>query len=115
MMSPFAPLPEPPYFAVIFASTRTPADREGYDSTAERMFELASHQPGYLGIESTRGPDGFGITVSYWSSMEAIDAWREQAEHRMVQSMGREKWYERFTLRVCRVERAHGFTRPAKH
>jgi len=28
--------------------------------------------PGYLGVESVRGDDGFGITVSYWSTEEAI-------------------------------------------
>lgn len=107
-MSHFAPLPEPPYYAVIFAAMRTPGD-DGYDATAERMAELAAQQRGYLGIESTRGSDGFGITVSYWSSLEAIDAWREEAEHCLAQARGRAKWYERFTLRVCRVERAYGF------
>src|SRR6202040_2564315 len=100
-----------PYYAVIFSSIRTSADAEGYDATAERMIELASSQPGFLGVESARGSDGFGLTVSYWSSLEAIDAWREQAEHRLVQSLGRGKWYERFTTRVCRVERAQEFIR----
>ena len=38
----------------------------------DRMVELATGQPGFLGVESARGPDGIGITVSYWSSLEAI-------------------------------------------
>ena len=78
---------------------------------ADRMGELAAQQPGYLGIESARGADGVGITVSYWRSLEDIDSWREEAEHRLVQAQGRAKWYERFALRVCKVERAYGFSR----
>lgn len=66
-----APGLEPPYFAVIFTSVRTQGDG-GYGEMAERMEELASEQPGFLGIESARGPDGLGITVSYWASRDAI-------------------------------------------
>ena len=64
---PFATSPEPPYYAVIFTSVRTEGDA-GYGETAARMEELAREVPGYLGIESARGADGFGITVSYWAS-----------------------------------------------
>jgi heme-degrading monooxygenase HmoA len=99
----------PPYYAVIFTSVRTAADDAGYEQTAERMLELARQQPGFLGVESARGAGGLGITVSYWESEAAIHHWREQAEHRLAQQHGREKWYARFTLRVCRVERTWEF------
>jgi heme-degrading monooxygenase HmoA len=62
-------------------------------------------------MESARGCDGLGITVSYWESEEHIRRWQANAEHRLAQEQGREKWYARFELRVCRVERAHGFER----
>ncbi|MGJ4748930.1 antibiotic biosynthesis monooxygenase family protein, partial [Leptospira sp. SA-E8] len=57
--APFASLPEPPYYAVIFSSRRTPGDA-GYGDMAERIVALAAQQPGYLGMESVRGADGFG-------------------------------------------------------
>lgn len=103
--------PEPPYYAVIFASVRTPADNEGYDAAAERMAQLASQQPGYLGVDSVRGTNGVGITVSYWSSEEAIVAWRRNAEHTIVREHGRKNWYAEYELRVAKVERAYGFKR----
>jgi heme-degrading monooxygenase HmoA len=108
-MSQLATTPAPPYFAVILTSARSPADAEGYAATSERMLELAREQPGFLGVESARGEDGLGITVSYWASLEAIRAWREHAEHRPAQQKGRAKWYSRYVLRVCRVERAWDF------
>ena len=64
MSTGIANLPEPPYYAVIFSSRRASVD-EGYGAMADRMEELAAAQPGFLGVESTRGADGFGITVSY--------------------------------------------------
>jgi heme-degrading monooxygenase HmoA len=103
--SPFAATPAPPYYAVVFSSLRTPGD-QGYEAMAGRMAELAALQPGFLGVESARGQDGFGITVSYWESPAAIEAWRVQLEHLQAQQLGVEKWYEHFELRVARVERA---------
>jgi len=101
--------PHPPYFAVIFTSVRADNDHAGYDRAAQRMVELAQRQPGFLGVESVRGADGLGITVSYWQTEEAIRRWRDEAEHRLAQQQGRAKWYTRFSLRVCRVERAWDF------
>lgn len=106
--SSLASTPEPPYFAVIFTSIRAAGDPDGYARTAERMVELAQTIPGFLGIESVRDMAGVGITVSYWSSEEAIRQWQQHAEHREAQRLGRERWYERYELRVCRVERAYG-------
>lgn len=102
----FAKTPEPPYYAVIFTSTRTAVD-EGYHEVADRMVDLASRQPGFLGVESARGADGLGITVSYWSSLEAIAAWKAESEHRVAQANGHRKWYEHFETRIARVERAY--------
>jgi heme-degrading monooxygenase HmoA len=105
--SSFALLPEPPYYSVIFSSKRTPGEN-GYALTADRMVELAADQPGFLGVESVRGADGFGITVSYWTSREAIAKWRSQAEHQIAQEAGKALWYEHYELRIARVERAYG-------
>jgi len=103
----FAALPEPPYYAVIFSSQRIGPDA-GYSAMADRMAELAATQPGYLGMESTRGTDGFGITVSYWRSEADIQAWKRQAEHSLARQQGRERWYGHFEIRIARVERAYG-------
>jgi heme-degrading monooxygenase HmoA len=71
------------------------------------MGDLAKEMPGYLGIESVRGPDGAGITVSYWTSEEAIANWKRHAEHQRAQHRGRIAWYQHYELRVAKVERAY--------
>ncbi len=97
----------PPYYAVIFTSLRTDVE-EGYAETAARMEALASRQPGFLGLESVR-EGALGITVSYWSSEEAIRDWRRDLEHQAAQAEGRRAWYSRYQVRVARVERDYGF------
>jgi heme-degrading monooxygenase HmoA len=103
----FANTPEPPYYAVIFSSLRNDGDN-GYGRMAERMVELASQQPGFLGAESARGADSFGITVSYWATTDAITAWKNNIEHLAAQESGKQFWYNHFEIRVAKVERAYG-------
>lgn len=106
-----AKTPKPPYFAVIFTSSRTPGDN-GYEKMAARMVELAARQPGFLGIESARGQDGLGITVSYWRSEADIAAWKANAEHLVAQKKGKTQWYASFATRVAKVERDNTGSEP---
>lgn len=101
-----ARLPDPPYFAVIFTSKRSAGDH-GYGAMAGRMADLGSRYDGFLGIESVRGADGIGITVSYWRDEAAIQAWKRDTEHEKAQRGG-QTWYEHYEVRIARVERAYG-------
>src|SRR3954454_5265211 len=106
-----ASTPAPPYVAVIFTSQRTDAEHAEYDAMAVAMDRLAAEQPGYLGLESARGADGFGITVSYWRSVEDARAWKAVGEHTVAQKLGRDRWYRMFRVRIAEVAREYGFTR----
>lgn len=107
-MAPLADIPGNSYYAVIFSSVLRD-EAPGYAAMAGRMLELAARQPGFLGVESARGADGTGITVSYWESEAAIRAWREQAEHSVARRAGRSTFYVSFRLRVARIERSDAF------
>ena len=104
-MKHFAKTPAPPYYAVIFTSERTEGDN-GYSAVATRMIELAEKQPGFLGYESAR--EDIGITVSYWTDLEAIRLWKKNVEHQKAQQLGQEKWYSAFKIRVAKIERDSG-------
>lgn len=103
----FAKTPQLPYYAVIFTSRRT-GENKGYSEMADRIMALATQSPSFLGVESVRGADGLGITVSYWASEEAILHWRRNSEHQIAQRLGKQTWYQDYMLRVAKVERAHG-------
>ena len=101
------------YYAVIFSSRLRTDEEPGYEAMAEKMVTLAQDQKGFLGIESARDMDGFGITVSYWESQEDISQWKKNSEHRLAQEYGRSKWYQSFAIRVCKVTRDYDFMRRA--
>jgi len=95
-----------PYYAVIFSTLLTD-NLDGYEATANRMELLAAQQPGYLGVESARNQ--LGITVSYWESLAAIVAWKNNVAHTEARDKGRAVWYKKYQLRICKVEREYGF------
>jgi heme-degrading monooxygenase HmoA len=106
---PIAKTPPAPYYAVIFTSVRTEVE-EGYAAMSEAMAASAASQPGYLGVESAR--EELGITVSYWDSLEAISAWKQNAAHLVAQKLGRDNWYASYKTRICKVEHDYGFFAP---
>jgi len=59
-------------YVVIFTSLRSEGEDDAYTETAKRMLSLVSQHPGFLGMDSVRGADGKGITVSYWKD-RALD------------------------------------------
>lgn len=101
---------EPPYIAVVFTSVRTQGD-DGYGDMSDHMVDLVNQVDGFLGMESVRGSDGRGITVGYFRDDEALKTWRENLEHREAMQLGREKWYDEYSLHISRVERSYTWKR----
>lgn len=97
--------------AVIFVSHVTGADPEGYGAAAAAMGALAEAQPGYRGIDSARGADGLGITVSYWADEASAVAWRQNADHAAIRERGRGMWYESYSLHVAEIARSYDWHR----
>lgn len=96
--------PKPPYYAVIFTSLMN-KETAGYQAMALKMIELAQKQAGFLGMESIKDSDGFGITVSYWVSLESISSWKGDIQHQIAQNYGKKKWYANYKVRITKVER----------
>jgi heme-degrading monooxygenase HmoA len=99
--------------AVIFTAQRTDFNDAGYDEAAAKMEALAAVQPGYIGIDSVRGADGLGITVSYWSDENAAKYWRDHPEHTVIRDAGRHRWYSQYSLHVAAITRSYDWQFPA--
>ena len=87
--------------AVIFLSHRTGDDAAGYAAAAAAMERLAAAQPGYRGMDSARGADGGGITVSWWADEASAVAWRAHPVHAEIRAAGRGRWYDRYEVAVA--------------
>jgi heme-degrading monooxygenase HmoA len=97
-----AQTPEPPYYVVVFTAILS-ADLEGYESMAVEMLSLAHQQPGFLGYEYAGSE--MELTISYWESLEAIQNWGQNSEHRKAKKAGKELWFKNYRIRIARVER----------
>jgi heme-degrading monooxygenase HmoA len=98
--------------SVIFVAQRTDLDADGYAQAAALMDELAAQQAGYIGIDSVRGADGLGITVSYWTDEASANAWRDHPEHAAMRDAGRNQWYAHYSLHVAQVTRSYDWKKP---
>lgn len=106
--------PKPPYVAVIFTNTHRDevingSEANPYIQTADAMVTLAAQQDGYLGMESARNKDGFGMTISYWRDEDSVKKWKANADHLQAQKAGRHKWYKNYKTRIATVSRDYGF------
>lgn len=103
----FCKTPPPPYYTVIFTSQRTTVD-DGYSELNDELYEEALSFDGYIGAESLRNAEGFGVAVLYWKDAESIKRWANYAKHIRAKQKGKELWYEGYRVRIAKVEREYG-------
>lgn len=97
--------------AVIFVSRRRDSDPAGYAAAAAAMEALAAAQPGYRGVDTVRGDDRLGITVSWWADEATATVWRDHPDHAAIRAQGRDVWYQAYDVAVAGVTRSYGWSR----
>ena len=86
---------------------RADADEAQYQQAGARMYELVSRMPGFISAKRYSAEDGESFTMVKFESEEALDAWRRQPEHVAMQSRGREQFYQRYWVLVCKSVREY--------
>ena len=84
---------------------------EDYPATAERMVELVAKVPGFREVKTFEAEDGERVSIFFFDDLEAVDAWKRDAEHLVAQRRGREDFYESYELYVCEPVRTARFAR----
>lgn len=100
-------------YVVIFRARVRSFDAD-YFATAARMRELALNHFGCTEFFSlTEGAEE--VALSYWPTEERIKAWRSAPEHLEAQRLGRERWYETYSVQVAQVTREYRADSPSTH
>jgi heme-degrading monooxygenase HmoA len=86
-----------------------PAQREEYNSTAERLLKRASALPGFISLRHYTSDDGELLAVVEFASAEALAAWRDHPEHREAQQRGRIVFYAEYEIINCAVLHRYGY------
>ena len=92
-------------YAVIFEARIRTLD-ESYQETAARMRDLAMEEYGCTAFTACTEGDT-EIAISYWPSLEAISAWKQDPRHLQAQHMGRQRWYSNYRVKVVEVLREY--------
>lgn len=92
-------------YAVIFRARAAKLD-DDYAAVAQRLREAATSDYGCTEFCSfTR--DDEECAISYWHSLEQIQTWKANMEHRAAQQKGREYWYHSYTVQVVEILRQY--------
>ncbi len=97
------------YLVVFRNRKRADIDYAAYDAEAAVMEQMARQQPGYISFKSYTSDDGEVVALSEWDDEASARGWGKVAEHRAVQSRGRELYYDSYTLFGCGNPRIHRF------
>lgn len=90
-------------FVIIFRASIRQLDTE-YSQMAARMRELALNEFGCLEFH-TVSEGQQEVALSYWPDEASINAWKAHPEHRQAQQLGRERWYESYSVQVAEIAR----------
>jgi heme-degrading monooxygenase HmoA len=97
-------------YAVIFKARINRLDDE-YQATTKKMRELAKKEYACRDFVSFTEND-YEISISYWDSLDDIQAWRENPDHLKAQTLGAGRWYRSIEIEV--VELVRNFQREYK-
>jgi heme-degrading monooxygenase HmoA len=95
----------------VFRSRVREDHAEEYYDQADEMAEIARTMPGFISWKGYAAEDGERVSIHEWESAEHLAAWRNHPEHVRVQGLGRERFYEEYTLYVCDGPRESRFVR----
>ena len=93
--------------AVIFEVVPAPGRRDAYLGKAADLRPLLDGIDGFLSIErfESLSVPGKVLSLSFWRDEDAVKAWRNDAEHRQAQAMGRDGVFADYRLRIASVIR----------
>lgn len=94
-------------YVVIFTAQISELD-ETYASTAARLRQIALSKYGCTRFTALMESDQ-EVIISYWETLDQIQAWNQDPEHRKAQELGRNKWYSAFQVQVVQVLRDYEF------
>lgn len=104
-----AATPKPPYYtAITTAELAAGYDAEAHRTMGVELYRLAQRMTGFLGIEIFFEGRA-SVALSYWSSLEAIDTWRNHPLHSAAKNRAKAGWFGPCITRIARVERDYGF------
>jgi heme-degrading monooxygenase HmoA len=89
-----------------------PDQREDYLDIAAKLRPMLQTIDGFISVERFESitEKGKMLSLSFFRDEEAVQAWRNIAEHRTAQAAGRSGVFKDYRLRIAGVIRDYGMT-----
>lgn len=102
--------------AVIFEVWPKAGHRQDYLDEAARMRRLVESVDGFVSVERFESlyEEGKILSLSFFESEDAVQAWRNTLEHRKAQALGRGRYFANYRLRIAEVLRDYGMNERAE-
>ena len=96
--------------AIIFEVWPAEGKRAEYLGHAAGLRPILEQMDGFISVERFESltEPGKLLSLSFWRDEEAVQGWRNEAEHRKAQRMGRRGLFADYRLRVVSVIRDYG-------
>jgi heme-degrading monooxygenase HmoA len=96
--------------AVIFEVRLNDEQKQEYLDIAANLRPLLDSIDGFISIERFESlyEPGKVLSLSFWRDEQAVEAWRQQSEHREAQARGRADIFRDYRIRVAGVIRDYG-------
>jgi heme-degrading monooxygenase HmoA len=98
--------------AVIFEVWPADGRRDEYLDIAAGLRPILAQIDGFISVERFESltEPGKLLSLSFWRDEQAVQAWRQVAEHRIAQAKGRGGVFRDYRLRVAAVDRDYGMS-----
>jgi len=94
---------------VIFEVTIKKSNMDSYLNLVADLKNELSKAEGFIRAErfTSLASEGKLLSLTVWENEEAINKWRNQAEHRISQQQGRDAIFESYTITVAKQLRSY--------
>ena len=84
----------------VFRSRRREEAEAAYRELSDEMQAAARSVPGFVDFKTFTADDGERVSLVTFASVEAHQVWRNDPRHRRAQKVGREDFYEEYSIQV---------------
>lgn len=102
--------------AVIFEVWQASGRKEDYLAIAATLRAELETIDGFISVERFQSLTDPGklLSLSFWRDEAAVTNWRNRAQHRESQALGRAGVFSEYRLRIAAVTRDYGMTERAE-
>ncbi len=95
----------------VFRSRRRRESEAAYQKLSEEMQAAARRVPGFVDFKTFVAEDGERVSLITFATLEAHQVWRNDPRHRQAMQVGRDEFYQDYSVQVGECTHAARWSR----